>query len=85
MKIRGITLDDDELPASVLVEMTRDEAALVCHLVGSISPADLEANFKLRGWRWKEAMHSVYDGLAGGLFNRFWDGGVRDAINEESQ
>ena len=82
MKIRQIALDDDEMPESVLVEMTVTEALFVAQLVGSIPPADLP-RYGMADDRWRVAMHSVYDAMAGGLFNRFWDGGVREAMTDD--
>lgn len=75
MKVKRIDLDDEELPEKVLVELTHDEAVFVALLLG-----------KQNGTTAEEILHgggalvgAVYDGLAGGLFNRFYDDGVNDA------
>lgn len=78
MRVRNITLDEDENPDRVLVEMTLDEAAMMLRLVGRLSPR-MVLN-ALGDHRWYNASSDIYSCLAGSVFNRFWDGGVDDVI-----
>lgn len=72
MKIREIRLDDDGIPSEVTVTMTILEAWNIAHLFGSMN----DQQFAEKG-----ILHdsSIYDGLTGGLFNKFWDEGVDGA------
>lgn len=72
MKIKAITLDRDELPETITVEMTRAEAILIVRHVGSLRPSTATSD-------------EMYEALAGSLFNRFWDDGVAEAASEQEQ
>jgi hypothetical protein len=78
MRVRAITMDDDSVPATVTVEMTVQEAAIVARLTGSLSPVAVTAG--LGDPTWVNASAEVFNCLSGELFNRFWDGGVDDVI-----
>lgn len=71
MKAKNIKLDDDEMPETITVEMTVDEAAVVYALVGFIAPRT--TSMALGGTRWGEAMNDVATCLSGSFFNRFWE------------
>ena len=75
MKVKRIDLDDDEVPASVTVELTHDEAVYLAVLTGKQNAVSAEE--VLRGG----AVHNgaVYECLSGGLFNRFYEDGVDGA------
>jgi hypothetical protein len=75
VKAKQISLNDDEMPESVLVELSHDEALYVALLLGRQN--DHAANEVMPGGAL--AVNAVYDGLAGGLFNRFYHDGVREA------
>lgn len=77
MKVRRIDLDDDEMPERVLAELSHDEATLVATILGKYDYAALEALLPGGG----ALGGSVYDGLSGGLFNRFYDDGVVGAAD----
>lgn len=76
MKVKRIDLDDEEMPETVLVELTHDEAVFLAVLLGRLRGNQEEAILKggsaLGG--------GVYDGLAGGVFNRFYEDGVDGAV-----
>lgn len=75
MKLRQITLDDDEMPETITVELTVDEAALLYALTGHIAPKSVtEAGGDIR---WGNALYDVADCLSGSFFNRYWDEGAR--------
>lgn len=74
MKIRQINLGDDELPETIVVEMSLSEAIFVGKLVGNTNDPEAET-VKPGG---KDDAYEVYSALTGGVFNRFWDGGVED-------
>ena len=78
MKVRTIDLDDEGLPETVVVEMALDEAALYLRLVGGLPPRTITE--ALGNPKWAEVLSSVYNGLTGDLFNRFWDDGVDGVI-----
>jgi hypothetical protein len=75
MKVKRIDLDDEEIPERVLVELSHDEAVYVALLIGKQTGTDSE-NIIPGG---AEFGSSVYYGLTGGVFNRFYDDGVNDA------
>lgn len=75
MKVKRIDLDDEEMPERVLVELSHDEAVYLALVLG-----------RQNGTQAEEVMpggsalgSGVYEGLAGGLFNRFYDDGVSGA------
>lgn len=76
MKIRRFDLDDDERPATVTVEMTMDEAALIYAFVGHISPK--RVTDACGDARWSNALLDVASALGGGVFNRWFDDGWND-------
>lgn len=78
MKIRSIQLDDDEMPQAVTVELTLREALFIGLAIGVNN--DPPAEKILSGGA--EECSSVYQGLTGGLFNRFWHDGIEGAVKE---
>ncbi|MGW5291451.1 hypothetical protein [Streptomyces bacillaris] len=76
MKVKRIDLDDEGMPEAVLVELSHAEATYVALLVGQQTGATAEqvapGGSRLNG--------SIYDGLAGDLFNRFYEDGVDGAV-----
>lgn len=73
MKIRRFDLDDDEELATITVEMTVDEAALIYAFVGNTSPKQVT---EVSGWsKWAEVLNEVANGLSGGIFNRWYEAG----------
>lgn len=75
MKVKRIDLDDEEMPETVLVELTHDEAAYVALLLGKQN-GNTAAEILLGGAALNDA---VYEGLTGGVFNRFYEDGVHGA------
>ena len=75
MKVKRIDLDDEEMPETTLVELTHDEAVFVALLLGKQN--GITAEEILPGG--SALMGSIYHGLAGGLFNRFYEDGVDEA------
>ncbi|MCX5584295.1 hypothetical protein [Streptomyces erythrochromogenes] len=76
MKVKRIDLDDDEMPERVLVELSHDEATYLATLLGKQNHNDGEA--VLQGGA--ALGGAVYDGLTGGIFNRFYEDGVDGAV-----
>lgn len=77
MKVRQIVLDEDGEPTAVLVAMSVKEAALIARMTGQHSPSTMTDAL---GYGWFEVSSSIFDGLTGELFNRFWDAGVDEVI-----
>lgn len=76
MKVRAIELGDDEMPDSVTVTMTVDEAALLYAFVGRVAPkAVTDAT---NDARWGNALYDVAECLTGSFFNRFWHDGASE-------
>ncbi|MGX1483412.1 hypothetical protein RKD45_002488 [Streptomyces griseus] len=75
MKVKRIDLDDEEMPERVLVELSHDEAVYLALMIGKQSGNDM--NGVMPGG--SRLGNSVYEGLAGGLFNRFYEDGVDGA------
>jgi hypothetical protein len=65
MKVKQINLDDEGLPETLTVEMTREEAILITSHFGSVTPTT-------------ETTSSVWRALSR-VFNAFWDDGVYEA------
>jgi hypothetical protein len=78
MKIQSIRLDEEENPDLIVMEMTADEAAFIARLAGSLSPRDVIDALD-EDPRWFNASAEIYHGLAGSVFNRFYDDGI-DAV-----
>ena len=76
-RIARIDLDENEDPTEVHVVMSTLEAALVAKLVGKLSATSAEEVIARGG---AEAVRTLYEGLVGGYFNRFYDGGVDDYL-----
>jgi hypothetical protein len=70
-------LDDDEMPETVTVELTIHEAALFARMTGSLSPVTVTNAI---GASWATVNELAYEGLAHGVFNRYWDDGVDGII-----
>lgn len=81
MKVKRIDLDDDERPETVTVEFAHDEAVFLALLLGKQNGTEQEAvmpgGARLGG--------EIYDGLTGGVFNRFYEDGVTDAAKTVRQ
>ena len=76
MKVKRIDLDSDEMPERVLVELSHDEVTYLAVLLGRQNYTSAEA--VLRGGGLLGG--AVYDGLTGGIFNRFYEDGVDGAV-----
>lgn len=75
MKVKRIDLDNEEMPERVLVELSHDEATYLTLMLGKQNSNDMNevvAGGAVLGG-------AVYDGLTGGLFNRFYEDGVDGA------
>lgn len=75
MKVKRIDLDDEEMPDRILVELTHDEAVFMALLLGKQNGNSAEEI--LNGG--DALVSTMYCGLTGGIFNRFYDDGVSDA------
>lgn len=66
MKIKKIILNADDMPKTVVAHLTVREAAWIAERAGRTT-AD-------------EIAEGLYEGMAGSLFNRYWDCGVDGAV-----
>lgn len=80
MKIKRIDLDDNEMPEKVVVELTRDEAVYIALLLGK---QDGEQSERVMPGG-SDLGTAVYNGLAGGVFDRFYEDGVADAARDRA-
>jgi hypothetical protein len=76
MQIKSLELDEDEDPEFITARMSVKEAAYLATLTGKQSSSS--ANEFMRGGA--EANTGVYDALTGGVFNRYFDGGVQEYV-----
>jgi hypothetical protein len=76
MKVKKISLDDEEMPERVLLDCSHDEAVLIASLLGKHNSDDLDAVIPGGG----RLGGDVYDALTGSVFNRFYDDGVAGAV-----
>ena len=79
MRVTNIGLDGEELPETITVELSRDEAIVLGKITGKYSFSEAQANFGERA----ACTGDIYDALVGVVFNRFWDDGIKDAEKEE--
>jgi hypothetical protein len=81
VKVKRIDLGDDERPETITVELTHDEAVFLALFLGKQNGIEEEAvmpgGARLGG--------EIYDGLTGGVFNRFYEDGVTDAAKTVRQ
>jgi hypothetical protein len=70
VKIKSIHLDDEGKPKDLAATMTVSEAAFLCRLTGSLSET------QAGGYGVTETYFELAE-----LFNRFYEGGVRDIAN----
>lgn len=76
MKVKQITLDDEEMPERVMLDCSHDEALLIAALIGKASADKLDILLP-EGAR---VGAEIFDALTGGVFNRFYEDGVNEAI-----
>ncbi|MFD3815060.1 hypothetical protein ACFWRZ_08330 [Streptomyces rubiginosohelvolus] len=76
MKVKRIDLDDEGMPECVLVKLSHDEAVYLALLIGKQNGNDM--NGVMPGGSLQGG--AIYEGLAGGLFNRFYEDGVDGAV-----
>lgn len=70
MKIKQLTLSDEtEMPESITVEMTIEEAVWLADHLGSMKSPPV----------WSDP---IYGALVGGVINRYWEDGVDEAKKE---
>jgi hypothetical protein len=75
VKLKQINLDNEEMPETVVVELTHDEAVYLALVLGSRN--GIEAEEVMPGGAMLN--HAVYSGLTAGMFNRFYEDGERGA------
>ncbi len=68
MKLNNIEFDDDEGIKNVTVTMTLQEALWIGKLAGKQKGASPH--------------NTIYECLSGAVFDRFWEGGVDEALRE---
>jgi len=73
MRIKNISLDDEEMPEIILAELTIKELALIHFLVGGLRPDQLN---EALGFDYKISS-DIFNGACQ-VFNRFWDDGVNE-------
>lgn len=65
-------------PSRITVKMTRNEALLIAQVLGHMKGTEQEAMFP----GGNSVGTDIYDCLVSDMFNRYWDDGVRDALQE---
>lgn len=75
--VKQIDLDNDGSPEFITVRLCVEEAAYIAKIVGRHS--DVTANDVMDNGA--AANGALYNALTGEFFNRFWDGGVDDALD----
>jgi hypothetical protein len=75
VKIRSVTLSDEDTPESVTVELTLKEAAVITNLLGTMSPVEADKIMSGSG----PILSEIYACFTGSFFNRFFENGVDDA------
>ncbi|MGI5216225.1 hypothetical protein [Nocardia sp. CA-290969] len=81
MKLHGILLDDDEQVDGATVTLTRAELQIIAVLIGRRSDTKIEEVLPGHG----HAADELYNGLIGGIFNRFWEDGLDDALRDTNR
>lgn len=78
MKVKHISLNEDEIPETITVEMSVDEAALIYGLTATIAPRLVTNKV---GLKFGEALSEIATCISGAFFNRFWDRGAHDLLD----
>jgi hypothetical protein len=78
VKVKRIDLDDEAMPESITVELSHDESVFLAALLGRMK-GNQEEKILAGG---SVLVGALYEGLAGGVFNRFYENGVEDAVQE---
>ncbi|MFE2994143.1 hypothetical protein ACFXG4_03915 [Nocardia sp. NPDC059246] len=76
MKVTAITLDDNEVPATATVVLTREEMQFIAKFTGLQSHRAAEEWLPGHG----DACAGIFVGLTRTVFNPFWDDGLDGAI-----
>lgn len=79
MKLRNATFNDTDELATLTVEITAREAALLYAFVGHTSPASVTAATDLE---WGNTIYDVAEDLSS-IGNRFFDGGWADVLRAD--
>lgn len=77
--VKSIEFDDEGNPEQVTVRLTADEAAYVAVFTGKQS--DESASDIMRGGGGPN--RRLYESMVGDVFNRCYDGGVQDWLNDQ--
>lgn len=77
MRVRSIELGDDEMPVSVTVDLTIEEAEVIAALAGAVIPSSLAV---AAGPVYERVPERIYDSLVGSVFNRFWENGLAEVM-----
>jgi hypothetical protein len=77
-RLKQIELNADGNPEFITVHLSVVEAALIAKITGAQSPATAEEVMAGGG----EASDGLYHAIADDLFNRFWDGGVEEYLDQ---
>lgn len=72
MQIRNISLDEDQMPDTITVDMDISEAIQIAQWAGKTASPTHE-------------MATIHGGLCGYVFNRFWDDGVDGAARGDTE
>lgn len=78
MRVKRIDFNEDEDPATVHVAMSTTEAAMITLLIGKLNHHEMEDLMRGGG----VVGSALCEGFAGAFFNRFYDGGVREYVEE---
>lgn len=76
MRVARVDFDENEDPTRVHAILSTAEAALVAKLVGKLSHTEAEELMRGGG----EVSSSLYEGMTGAFFNRYYDGGVAEYV-----
>lgn len=72
MQIRNISLDEDQMPDTITVNMGISEAIQIAQWAGKTPSPTAEMSW-------------IYSALCGSVFNRFWDDGVNGAARGDTE
>jgi hypothetical protein len=80
-QVKAIELDDDESVEFITVKLTVAEAAFIAAFTGKQTGETANEVMSKGG---AEASSGLYDAFTGGVFNRWYDGGVNEWYHDHS-
>lgn len=77
MRVKKIKLDSEGNPKKITAEFSLEQLAFIGKVVGSMN--GITSSEVMTGG--SSVSSSIYDGITGDIFNKYWDGGIHEWID----